>query len=132
MENKAPRESSPGCLFFEMLALYDISISHGRMSNQVLCQSFLDRKGIRTLANLPIMILEAKIGLSLMETIGDTKKIQDDSSPFVVLCLDVLCSGKERGEVMFTVESISCFPSSCDYSLSLFLRNVCNDDLCVP
>lgn len=112
MENKAPRASSPGCLFYEMLVLYDVSISHGRMSNQVLCQCFLHRKGIRTLANLPIMILEAKIGLSLMETIGDTKKIQDDWSPFVVLCLDVLCSGNERGELRLRFRASAASPAA--------------------
>jgi hypothetical protein len=77
-KNKAPRESSAGFLFCEMLVLYYISISHGIMSNQVLFQSFLDPKGIRSLASLQITILDIKIVLSLMEIIRDPKKYRDD------------------------------------------------------
>jgi hypothetical protein len=55
------------------------------MSNQVLFQSFLDPKGIRSLASLQITILDIKIVLSLMEIIRDPKKYRDDWSPLVIL-----------------------------------------------
>lgn len=57
------------------------------------------------------MILEIKIVLSLMEIIRDPKKNQDDWSPLVILELDILYSGNERGEKI-VVDGTVCFPAA--------------------